>query len=104
MLANIMNYWRPPDRFQKLWEKATAGRENFDKDAIKLLSHGFIHDGYLERGQRRELTGEWIVFAKQDGVNYYLTLGAHGDDEAIWRRCKACAVEFPEVRILQETR
>jgi len=50
-------------------------------------------------------TGEWIVFAKQDDEAYYLTLGAHTeDDEAIWRRCKACASEFPGLRIIQEDR
>jgi hypothetical protein len=58
----------------------------------------------LERANDGRLTGEWIVFAKQDGVNYYLTLGVHQDDEAIWRRCKACAAEFPDLRIIQKNR
>ena len=45
------------------------------------------------------------MFAKQDDEAYYLTLGAHTeDDEAIWRRCKACASEFPGLRIIQEDR
>jgi hypothetical protein len=27
------------------------------------LSHAFVLDGYRERGESREMTGEWIVYA-----------------------------------------
>ena len=32
-------------------------------------------DGYKERSGAQALTGEWIVYAKHNGRNYYLTLG-----------------------------
>jgi len=32
-------------------------------------------------------------------------MGTHTEeDEAIWRRCKACAAEFPGLQIIQEDR
>jgi hypothetical protein len=69
------------------------------------VSQRFVHDAYLERGSNSKLTGEWVVFAKQDDIAYYLTMGRHTEeDEAIWRRCKACAAQFPCLRILQEDR
>jgi len=51
------------------------------------------HDG--RAGTR---TGEWIVFAKVHGVNYYLTLGTHAEaDAVVFQRAKACAIGFPEI-------
>jgi hypothetical protein len=100
-----------PERLQRLITKSFGGREFVGeqagkdlKQAVGEFSKGYVHDGYLERGAEGELTGEWVVFAKQDGANYYLTLGTHGDDEAIWRRCKTCAIEFHALRIIQEDR
>ena len=45
----------------------------------------------------RKGTGEWIIYARLDSTNYYLTLGVHGDDEAISRRVRNCLNEFPEL-------
>ena len=101
---NVMNYWRKPGRFQSLVQKA-ANEAQTQGQFIKRLYYDVVMGGYLGRSDNAELTGEWVVFAKQDGINYYLTLGAHQeDDEVIWRRCKMCETEFPELRILQENR
>jgi hypothetical protein len=90
---NLSNHWTC-ERFQKLREETS----------IETLVHHLGVDGYTERAASAALTGEWIVFARQDNVNYYLTLGHHGDDEKIWRRCQACAREFGEIDILREER
>lgn len=103
MAANLLLHWKP-DRLQRLIKESSGGRPFFDEQAAKDLSHKFVVDGYRDRAANAEMTGEWIIFAKQDGVNYYLTLGLHGDDEAIWRRCVACAAEFPNLGILKEDR
>jgi hypothetical protein len=63
-----------------------------------------VMKGYSDRARNSKLTGEWIIFAKHDDRNYYLTLGVHGDDAAIWDRCRSCADEFPELAILREDR
>jgi hypothetical protein len=81
-------------------------REAFGEQmSIAQAVHHFVIGGHAARAGAARLTGEWIVFAKQDGVYYYLTLAHHEeDDEVIWRRCKACAPEFPQLQILQEDR
>jgi hypothetical protein len=102
MRQNLELHWKPVDRLKRLIKDSFDGREL--SQAIRDFSKGFV-EGYLQRGNEKKLTGEWVVFAKQDGVNYYLTLGTHKkEDEAIWRRCKACAPEFPGLRIIQEDR
>jgi hypothetical protein len=104
MPRNLQNHWRKPGRFEELWHKAMKDRQVVDEQAIALLAHGMVHDGYVARAARKEMTGEWIVFARYNEINYYLTLGHHGDDESIWRRCQACSDHFPELAILKETR
>jgi hypothetical protein len=99
MRRNLELHWTP-DRLKCLIKDRFGGREFFAEQAVRDFSEAFVQ-GYLQR----KLTGEWVVFANQDGVNYYLTLGTHKkEDEAIWRRCKACAAEFPDLRIIQEDR
>jgi hypothetical protein len=52
---------------------------------------------YADRARAQELTGEWIVFAKHEGKNYYLCLAGHdeGDDHIFARISDGCAYEFP---------
>jgi hypothetical protein len=40
------------------------------------LVHRLYVDGFEERAAQR-LTGDWIIFAKHDGQNYYLDLATH---------------------------
>ncbi|HJT43493.1 MAG TPA: hypothetical protein VJ750_08330 [Rhizomicrobium sp.] len=104
LATNLKLHWTR-DKLRRLIKDSYGGREFFDEQAAKELSYRFVQDGYLERSSNGELTGEWIVFAKQDDKAYYLTLGAHTEgDEAIWRRCKACASEFSDLKIIQEDR
>jgi hypothetical protein len=103
VVRNLECHWTHyPDRLRRLVIDSFGGREFFEQ-AARDFSKGFVQ-GYIQRGNEKKLMGEWVVFAKQDGVKYYLTLGTHTEDEAIWRRCKACAAEFPDLRILQEDR
>lgn len=102
MRRNLELHWKPVHRQNRLIKDSFDGWELWQ--AVRDFSKRYV-EGYLQRGDDNELTGEWVVFAKQDGVNYYLTLGTHKkEDEAIWRRCKACAPEFPGLRIIQEDR
>lgn len=67
---------------------------------LDRIAHAFVMDGYYDRSGAEELTGEWIVYAKHDERNYYLTLGRHGEDEAIMTRVGACREEFPELEVV----
>lgn len=55
---------------------------------------------YAERSRTGRLTGDWIVFAKHEGRNYYLCLARHDEPDAdIFNRIKAgCVAEFPFLR------
>ncbi|OFA05228.1 hypothetical protein JAB9_09040 [Janthinobacterium sp. HH107] len=54
--------------------------------------------GTLKRLQARQaLTGEWIIYAVHQGVNYYLSIGRHTDaDELLRNEIEGiCGSEFP---------
>ena len=104
MRTNLALHWTP-DRIRRMVVDVVGGRKLSAEEAARQLSQRLVPDGYMERARSAKLTGEWIVFAKQDNVSYYLTLATHAEkDEAVWRRCKACAADFPELRIIQEAR
>lgn len=51
------------------------------------LTHRLVVQGFEERAQRG-LTGDWIIFAKHDGKNFYLDLAIHEEGE----ECRADAL------------
>jgi hypothetical protein len=74
------------------------------KREVGAMAHAAVFDamehraGTRKAGVRSRLTGEWIVFARLRGRNYYLTLARHAEtNEAILARCRAAAAEFPEL-------
>jgi hypothetical protein len=66
-----------------------------------MVDGGLSHcSGSVARKQSR-LTGEWIVFAKANGRNIYLTLAGHDEsNEAVLSRCSLAPEEFPELASL----
>jgi hypothetical protein len=61
--------------------------------------YDIIIGGYQRRCCAGKMTGEWIVFAKIESMNYYLTLALHSEpDEMIFERIKDCISKFPEIR------
>lgn len=51
---------------------------------IDQISHEAVIGAFQRRAQDRRITGEFIVYECQpDGSNYYLTLGRHGEWDAI---------------------
>lgn len=79
-----------------------------DEEMAKLIAHAVVDDhlesraGSAAKGAQSRLTGEWIIFAKSQGRNIYLTLGAHGEDNSeILSRCMPAAREFPELLALE---
>jgi hypothetical protein len=65
------------------------------------IAHDLFVGGYSERAAARRLTGDWIVFGKYEGQNYYLGLsthdeGAHADGKHLMDRLRQnCEAEFP---------
>jgi hypothetical protein len=70
---------------------------------VDELTQRLIKGAMEERDSSQRLTGEWIVFAKHNGQNYYLCLARHNEgDELIFSRIKQiCFREFPFLQIQQ---
>ncbi|MDR3407470.1 MAG: hypothetical protein P4L68_03100 [Methylovirgula sp.] len=56
-----------------------------------------VMDLYANRRLEEKLTGEWIIFGRNDEKNYYLTLATHDEpNEQIFERMeRVCSREFP---------
>jgi hypothetical protein len=50
---------------------------------IHELAHEATEGALRERESQNKLTGEWIVFAKHNGQNYYLTIAKHPTGRAV---------------------
>ena len=65
------------------------------------LAHRFYSGGLETRTARRDLTGDWIIYAKHDGRNYYLDVATHEEakkmgDAAVYSKIQqGSQAEFP---------
>jgi len=78
----------------------TLVRENVDcgvYQRVYELSDKIVRQSYEEKARLKRLTGEWIIFAKYNDENYYLSMGVHKmDDKLIYERIKEnCFCQFP---------
>jgi hypothetical protein len=66
------------------------------REMINNLARRVVEDPIVDRGSAGKLTGEWIIFAKENGQNYYLSISPHtSDDENLAANLKTCSYEFP---------
>lgn len=67
------------------------------KEMLDELSHRIVIESMEVRASQEKLTGEWIVFAKENGANYYLGIWSHnaGDESIAGSIKSACVREFP---------
>jgi hypothetical protein len=73
------------------------------KDFASTLVHGYFEKSLEARSENKKVTGEWIVYAKYQGENYYLCMGSHNaDDQSIYNRMvDNCLREFPFLKSIQ---
>lgn len=122
-IANAEPFLRPP--LQGLWKKhfysawisqwrnienelVTIAKEG-DRELAALLAqpaHKIVLGALARRSARSALTGEWIIFVKAKGTNFYLSLGRHRKEgeqsktlyQARFDRImKYCTLDFPEL-------
>ncbi|WP_342714091.1 hypothetical protein [Bradyrhizobium sp. B039] len=82
---------------------AVAEQHGHDPDVWPgALAHRVFIEGMNERTNANRLTGDWIIFAKHDGQNYYLDLARHEEAQgpirsaALMQKLRASsAAEFP---------
>lgn len=97
---NVLNHWTSKGDFEARVEEIARDQAIPDEKKIGAAVQAYVMVGYQERSNAAEMTGEWIVYARHDEVNYYLTLGTHTESDAvILSRVRACCHEFPHLDI-----
>ncbi len=100
---NISSYWgfqndKTP-KFDKMIDTVfnDLNSEYVTDEALAKISHKIVFDAYQHRVKDKQITGEWIIFAKHEGRNYYLTLASHkeGDQNIYNRIVNYCSSQFP---------
>jgi hypothetical protein len=86
--------------FERIFEEASqiSGTDEINDKFLSYLAHHATVEVYMQKMRDRTVTGEWIVFRKHNGMNYYLTLGNHTEDygDIYSRAVLACAFDdFP---------
>lgn len=100
--TNLLNFLRSKDgghHFNNAWDEAAqaSGSQYIDEVFTKHLSHHMVVDPIEIKSASNEMTGEWVVFHKHGGANYYLTFAFHTEtnDEIYKRVVTAC--EFDDL-------
>jgi len=71
--------------------------ETITAENLNALTHDIVTGSLEKRADAGKLTGEWIVFAKENGENIYLAIGTHSEpDEQLANNLRVtCVPEFP---------
>lgn len=105
IIKNINNYWggKNFEKFQQYVRDEILGDNEeveMTPEIIAKMSNDFVIGAYQNRSKNKKMTGEWIIYAKQDNINYYLTLARHSaDPNEILDRARACQAEFPNLNL-----
>lgn len=84
---------------QYIREATTTGEERFlNAEDCNAIVNDAVLGNWSRLVDAAELTGEWIVYARHEGLNYYLCMGTHDKDEHETLRTQIdtlCCQEFP---------
>jgi len=89
---------------QKVREAEEAAETRYvTVDDIPALVNDIVSGNRQRLAEKQALSGEWIVFAKHEGQNYYLTIATH--DSVMHARVReqidqVCCYEFPFLKKL----
>jgi len=71
---------------QKIADAKASGEERYFTVAdVAHIAHDAISSNWERLRESKALTGEWLIFAKHDGSNYYLCLGKHDSGDGMLR-------------------
>jgi hypothetical protein len=64
------------------------------------LAHRIVHDPVDAREASKKLTGEWVIYLRHGGKNYYLCCNTHdaGDQFIYDRIMENCVRDFPQLQ------
>lgn len=84
---------------QKIREAAEAGEERYmTADDLMAVANDVVHGNLGRRREDEAMTGEWLLFAKHEGQNYYLAVTTHDSSAHPQIRQQIdtiCCHEFP---------
>lgn len=102
IVENLFNFLRSKEggrHFNAVWEEASkvSGSELINETFTKYLSHRMVIDPIGIKSSSNRLTGEWVVFHKHHGVNYYLTIAFHGETNEQIHKKVVLACKFDDL-------
>lgn len=83
---------------QKIADAKASGEERYITEAdVVQIAHDAVVSNWERLINSEALTGEWLIFAKHEGKNYYLSLGKHNSGDNLLRSQidAVCLQEFP---------
>lgn len=84
---------------QKIQEAKEAGEERFlSAEDVPALVNDIVSGNRQRLAEAQAITGEWLVFAKHEGKNYYLCVTTHDKSTHDHIRKlidEVCCIEFP---------
>ncbi|GAA4493314.1 hypothetical protein [Pseudaeromonas paramecii] len=102
-MMNALNTYSIPYFESKIEEAKTSGIEQYmTVEDIPHIVEDIVSRNLQKRSEEQRMTGEWIIYANHNGVNYYLCIAKHKEgDESIRKRLDAaCLLEFPFLKDL----
>ncbi|CAN7749834.1 hypothetical protein LJR034_006838 [Caballeronia sp. LjRoot34] len=84
---------------QKIRDAEEAGEERYmTAEDLKAVANDVVHGNLGRRREDNAMTGEWLLFAKHEGQNYYLAVTTHdssGHAQIRQQIDTICCHEFP---------
>lgn len=95
---NLLTELDRTDMWKEFKERGIDWSEGNDKRLVANKIAHLVTSELYERRSKTGLTGEWLVLARINDINYYLCLGTHNEgDENILKRIQPCLKEFPVI-------
>lgn len=98
MAKNIREQLRG-GKLQRVIEEvfASSSSSTVTEEVVREISHRVTVEPFEARASAGRLTGEWIIFARHQKQNYYLTVTTHNNGDDIIRKSikNVCEWEFP---------
>lgn len=73
--------------------------ELLTREMVGRIAERFTTTAFEERSASKQITGEWIIFVKRNGLSHYLCLATHGTgDQRIHDKIiNVCSRDYPEI-------
>lgn len=100
---NLRNFIRSKEggqHFNRVWEEAAkvSNSQYINETFTKYIARHMVVDPIAMKSASNRMTGEWVVFHRHDGANFYLTIAFHGEtnDQIYEKVVLACeSDDFP---------